>query len=216
MDFAQEQRKPAKHLVGIVVVVLLHIVLVWGLANGLVEKVRNIVHPPVKVTIEETPKQIEPPPPPPPPPQIAPPPQNIFIPTPQVEVNAPPPPPTAVVLPQSDVKPAEMARPQPAAPTAPAAPPREVSVGAVCTNAADMGEAMKDKFSKVADEEGITTGKLLAIVHIGPNGQISGVDIKNASHSALKSIATRALMTLRCKGSGVEQEARYEVTFNLE
>jgi len=215
MDFAQEQRKPAKHLVGIAAVVLLHIVLVWGLANGLVEKVRNIVHPPVKVTIEETPKQIEPPPPPPPPPQLTPPPQNIFVPTPEVQVTAPPPPSSAPVMPASDTKPAEMARPQPQAPAAPPAPPREVSVGAVCTNAADLGESMRDKFSKVADEEGITTGKLFAIVHIGANGEIRGVDIKNASHAALKTIAMRALSGLRCKGSGVEQEARYEVVFNL-
>ena len=39
MDYAQQQRNPAKHLVGIAVVILLHIALVYALVNGLARKV---------------------------------------------------------------------------------------------------------------------------------------------------------------------------------
>jgi len=217
MDFAQEQRKPAKHLVGIVAVVLLHIVLVWGLANGLVEKVRNIVHPPVKVTIEETPKQIEPPPPPPPPPQLTPPPQQIFVPTPEVQVTAPPPPSSAPQLTASDTKPAEMARPQPAPAPAPAPAPKATFTGAGCTNAKDVGQSMNDKFVKIADEEGITTGKfsVSVVVHIAATGGIGNVDVKGAPSPALKALVARALKGLRCSGSGADMDVPYTVDFNL-
>ena len=93
MDYAQQQRNPAKHLVGVTVVVLLHIALVYALLNGLGRKVVEIIKQPLETKIIE---EIKPPPPPPevqlpPPPKfVAPPPP--YIPPPEVQVNVPPPP----------------------------------------------------------------------------------------------------------------------------
>jgi peptide/nickel transport system ATP-binding protein len=41
MSFAQPEPRPAKHLARIGFVVLLHIVLIWGLMNGLVAVMRQ-------------------------------------------------------------------------------------------------------------------------------------------------------------------------------
>ena len=43
MDYAQQQRNPAKHVVGIAVVILLHIALVYALVNGLARKVVEVI-----------------------------------------------------------------------------------------------------------------------------------------------------------------------------
>ena len=38
MDFAEQQRNPGKHIVGIGVVLALHAVLAWALVNGLAQR----------------------------------------------------------------------------------------------------------------------------------------------------------------------------------
>lgn len=90
MNFAQQQRNPAKHLMGIAFVVAFHIVVVWGLMTGLAQKVVEVVKAPLETKIIQ---EVKPPPPPPPPPpapkMIAPPPP--FIPPPEIVVAAPPP-----------------------------------------------------------------------------------------------------------------------------
>ena len=84
MDYAQQQRNPTKHLVGLGVVVVFHIVLVWALVNGLARKVIEVVKGPLETKIIQ---EVKPPPPeapPPPPPKLAPPPPD-FIPPPEVD-----------------------------------------------------------------------------------------------------------------------------------
>lgn len=86
MDYAQQQRNPAKHLVGISFVVVFHIVLVWALVNGLARKVVEVVKGPLETKIIQ---EVKPPPPdapPPPPPKLAPPPPPDFIPPPEVNI----------------------------------------------------------------------------------------------------------------------------------
>ena len=96
MDYAQQQRHPGKHLIGLSLVVALHValgaLLVWGLSRKVVE----VVQAPVQATIIEPAK-----PPPPPPPVIT------------TTPLAPPPAPVRI----------EAAAPQAVAPPAPAAPP---------------------------------------------------------------------------------------------
>lgn len=87
MDYARQQRRPAKHLVGLSVVVGLHLVLVWALQDGLAHKVMNIAKKPIdaKLIAEAKPKEL-PPPPPPPPPKTSkpPPPPPDYVPPPEV------------------------------------------------------------------------------------------------------------------------------------
>ncbi len=84
MDFAQEQRNPAKHLVGITVVTAAHVLAVYALANGLSHKVMEIVRGPLETKLIEEFKKPPPDQPPPPPPKLAPPPPPFI---PPVEVN---------------------------------------------------------------------------------------------------------------------------------
>ena len=68
MDFAQQQRDPTRHLIGIGAVVILHVLVVWALVSGLARKVVEVVKGPIEVkVIEEIIKK------PPPPPEVVPP-----------------------------------------------------------------------------------------------------------------------------------------------
>ena len=68
MDFAQRQRNPTRHLVGITIVVLLHVLVIYALLTGLARKAVDVIKKPLTATIIEEVK-LPPPPPPPPPPQ---------------------------------------------------------------------------------------------------------------------------------------------------
>jgi protein TonB len=83
MDYAQQQRDPAKHLLGITTVALLHVFIVYALVTGLARKVVDVIKKPIETKIVEEAK------PPPPPPTTTPPPPVAAI--------APQPPPTAHV-----------------------------------------------------------------------------------------------------------------------
>ena len=88
LDYAQQQRNPAKHLAGIAFVVIFHVALIYGLMNGLARKVVEVVKGPLETRLIEEVKKAPPPDkPPPPPPKLAPPPPP-FIPPPEVNVAA--------------------------------------------------------------------------------------------------------------------------------
>ena len=87
MDYAQQQRNPAKHLAGLSFVILFHVVLVWALVNGLARKVVEVVKGPLETKIIQ---ELRPPPPdaaPPPPPKLVPPPPPDFIPPPEINIT---------------------------------------------------------------------------------------------------------------------------------
>src|SRR5271165_3428769 len=69
MDFARQQRDPTRHMVGITVVILLHVVVIYALVTGLARKAIEVIKKPLDATIVEEIKA--PPPPPPPQPVIA-------------------------------------------------------------------------------------------------------------------------------------------------
>jgi protein TonB len=126
VDFAEQQRRPAKHLVSFGVVVLLHLLLGWAVVSGLAQRVVDVIKAPIETKIIE---EVKPPPPPPPenlppPPKFAPPPPS-FVPPPEVVVNPPPTPaPTITVQTQTPppAAPVTITPPAPPAPPAPAAP----------------------------------------------------------------------------------------------
>ena len=53
MDFAQHQRNPARHLVGVGGVILLHVVIIYALITGLARKVVEVVKGPIDVKVIE-------------------------------------------------------------------------------------------------------------------------------------------------------------------
>jgi len=127
VDFAEQQRNPGKHVVGIGIVLGLHLLLGWGLVNGLAQRLVEVIKAPIETKIIE---EVKPPPPPPPdnlppPPKFAPPPPS-FVPPPEVLVN-PPPSPAATITTTTVAPPAAPFTPAPAptqAAPAPAAPAR--------------------------------------------------------------------------------------------
>ncbi|SRR6266436_9589618 len=91
MDYAQRQRDPTKHLVGLSIVGLLHALLIYALVTGLARKVVDVIKKPIETKIVEEAKPPPPPEtPPPPPPKLAPPPPP-FIPPPEVNIAVTPP-----------------------------------------------------------------------------------------------------------------------------
>jgi len=91
LDYAEQQRAPGKHAVGIGIVLGLHLLLGWALVNGLAQRMIEVIKAPIETKIIE---EVKPPPPPPPenlppPPKFAPPPPS-FVPPPEINVNPPP------------------------------------------------------------------------------------------------------------------------------
>ena len=60
VDFAQQQRNPARHLPGITFVVVLHLVVGYALVTGLARKVVDVIKQPIETKIIE---EIKKPPP---------------------------------------------------------------------------------------------------------------------------------------------------------
>lgn len=125
MDFAQQQRNPSRHAVGIGIVLALHLLLGWALVSGLAQRMVDVIKAPIETKIIE---EVKPPPPPPPenlppPPKFAPPPPS-FVPPPEVNVNPPPTPAPTITTTQvaPPVTPVTIQPPPVAAPPAPPAP----------------------------------------------------------------------------------------------
>ncbi len=126
MDFAEQQRNPGKHAVGITIAVILHLFLGWALVNGLAQRIVEVIRSPLETKIIEEVKPPEPPPPEnlPPPPKLAPPPPS-FVPPPEVVVAPPPTPAPQITVTQVAPPPAPVfvPTPPPAPAPAPPAPP---------------------------------------------------------------------------------------------
>ena len=178
MDFAQRQRDPSRHLLGIGAVVLLHILVVWALVSGLARKVVEVVKGPIEVkVIEEVIKK--PPPPPevvPPPPKVAAPPPP-FIPPPEVNIQVPVQSQaqtiTTVTTKKPPPGPPPKTAPRPAAPPAPPAP-------AVRKNVRPVGEIVRPVFPRQAIRDGIQSGTVVAHLVIRADGSVAEVRIISA------------------------------------
>ena len=86
-DYASQQRNPGKHVVGLGLVVLLHVILFWAISSGLAKKFVKVIKGPVEAQLIEDAKPDIPPPPPPPPQKSAPPPPE-YVPPVDISVNA--------------------------------------------------------------------------------------------------------------------------------
>ncbi len=201
MDYAQQHRNPGKHVVGISIVLVLHLLLGWALVTGLAQRLVEVIKAPIETKIIEDTKPPPPPPPEnlPPPPKFAPPPPS-FVPPPEVNVNPPPtpgptitttqvaPPPTAVTV---------VPAPAPVAPPAPHVPVRtapRIDFQTACdrpeyTSAARRAEA---------------TGNTVIVYTMDTNGVINQASIEKSSgptreHKILDRLALEAVKA--CKGT---------------
>jgi len=153
-----------------VVIVAAHVLLGWGLANGLARKVVEVIAPPIQTDIIEEVQEREEPPPPPPPEFERPP---VEVPPPEVAIEIPIDTSQSTAITDVTDKPVPMAPPPPP-------PPRKVvkaKMGRNFPNSEDYYPAA----SKRLGEEGSITVK----VCVGPNGKLAGEpEIQQSSGSA--------------------------------
>lgn len=171
MDFAESQRRPGKHPVGLIIVIVLHLLLGWALLSGLARKVVEVVKAPIETKIIEEVK----PPPPPPPENLPPPPKNLppppaFVPPPEVQVAQPQAPTittTNVQPPPQEVKisPAAPAVQAPPAPPARAARPAIADINACAPKGSDY---------PLAAARANATGTTRVRFTVDANGKLAG------------------------------------------
>lgn len=201
MDFAQEQRRPGKHLVGFSVVVIMHVVLIYALVNGLARNIVEVIKAPMETKLIEEikDKPPEPPPPPPklniPPPPFIPPPEiNIQIPQssagPTITTKSSVPPPKAVVAPPAPPAPAIRRNPTPTFKVAPSYPRK----------------AIKENIE----------GSVEAHLMVNGAGEVTSVKIvKSQPRGMFDEAAIAALSQYKFAGDGTNWVGVVEIVFKL-
>ncbi len=207
MDYAQQQRQPGKHLTGITVVLIMHVLVVYALMTGLARKAIEVIKAPLETKIIEEVKKPPPPDTPPPPPpkmvQVMP----TFVPPPEVQISqavvqAP------VISNRTAVAPPVYAPPKPAVVAAPPAPP---SVGVACPNSQSVRSEIK--YPAAARKDGIQ-GDVLVEFTVAVNGEIKDVDVKSSSNRVFNSVSVNAVRQFKCNGQG--REVRVQVPFSFK
>lgn len=215
MDFAQRQRDPTRHLVGIGAVVLLHILVVWALVSGLARKVVEVVKGPIEVkVIEEVIKK--PPPPPevvPPPPKVAAPPPP-FIPPPEINIAPPPTPAPTISVVTKEAPPAPQAPVIQKVPERPAppAPPAVRSAQIACANYKEVMQSIS--YPREALREGIE-GDVVIEFTVAGNGQIKDAVIKSSTNRIFNRAAMGAVGDLRCQSGGQDIRVQAPLSFKI-
>jgi protein TonB len=195
VDYAQQQRQPGKHAVGIGIVLGMHVLLGWALVSGLAQRMVEVIKAPIETKIIE---EVKPPPPPPPenlppPPKFAPPPPS-FVPPPEVNVN-PPPTPAPSITTTTVAPPPQAVTIQPPAPPAPAAPPRQSARPAIA-NVKACAPTNEDYPRAALRAE--ATGTTKVRFSVDASGKLAGVEIVKSSgpsreHKMLDRIAVDKL-----------------------
>lgn len=175
MDFARQQRDPTRHLIGITVVILLHILVIYGLVTGLARKAVEVIKKPLTATIVE---EIKAPPPPPPPPKKieipkTPPPPQVYVPPPDVPVPTTTSEPViAAVTPTPPPAPPVIAPPAPTPPPAPVKPAVRLNVHPI--------SKVDVEFPAEARRKDIDHGDVVAQLFIDEKGNVTEVKIISA------------------------------------
>jgi protein TonB len=209
LDYAQQQRNPGKHVVGLSVVVALHVLLGLALVYGLSRTEIDVIKAPIETKIIE---EVKPPPPPPPdslppPPRTAPPPP-AFVPPPEVQVAPPPTPaPTITVQPQAPPPPAPVTIAPPPAPviaSAPPAPPPPAPRPPARTEPRlNFNACAKPEYPTAARRAG-TEGSVIVAFTMDTSGTIAEANlVKSAGPTREHRLLDRATLdaVLACKGT---------------
>jgi len=193
MNFSHE-KQPGKNFTGIAIVIILHVLVAYGIINGLGKRMITKMSEAVETKIIEEQKPPPPPdiPPPPPPPEMkAPPPP--FIPPVEVQVQQPPPQQNTIAV-ATTAKPqsTELQRTPPAPVAAPPAkgPSRTAAV-------ADFNTCAKPEYPKASlrnEETGTSTISFL----IGVDGRV--MDSKLTKSSGFRDLDKAAQLALgKCR-----------------
>jgi protein TonB len=212
MDFARQQRDPARHLIGITFVILIHALVIYALVTGLARKAIEVIKKPLSATIIEEIKAPPPPPPPPPPKRIVEPPKAVqqpYVPPPDVPVPtttsepvitsvSPTPPPEPVVI-------------APPAPPVVEAPPKP----AVRRGITPIFR-VEPVYPRDAIRAGVESGKVLARLQVDEKGLVTDVRIVDSRPPRVfDREVIRALSQWKFQPEGDRYIAEIEITFIL-
>jgi protein TonB len=204
VNYAERERNPARHLPSISMVIGLHLLLGYALVTGLARKVVEVIKAPIETKIIEEIKKPPPDTPPPPPPKLAAPPPP-FIPPPEINIQVP------VVQQAPAITVVQTTPPPVVAPPAPPAPP--VQASPVRKEFKPL-QRVNPAFPRQALQQGIT-GRVIAWVHVAPNGSVTNVEIKQSSNRLFDREVVRALSQWRFNPEPVGFIGEYEIVFNL-
>ena len=215
MDYAKQQRDPARHVVGIGFVVLFHALLIYALITGLGKQMVEVIKKPLSATVIEEIKAPPPPPPPPPPKKIIEPPkvqvQQPYVPPPDIPPPvAPSEPVIAQVAPTPPPEPVAIAPPVVEAPPAP--PPKPaIRQGVSC------GRMEKPSFPREAIKAGVQKGQVHAILTIDEKGNVADVKITQAEPARVfDRVVKETLVDWKCAADGTKYQASVEINFTLK
>jgi protein TonB len=216
MDFARQQRDPKKHLIGLICVVLLHLVIIYGLMTGLARKAVEVIKKPISATVVEEIKKPPPPPPPPPPKKIeiqkAPPIQQPYVPPPDI----PPPPqiveaPVITTTPEPPKQEYVIAPPPPPAPVVVEPPKPAFQAAAVVCPAQE-----KPSYPREAIRANVEKGEVTATLSIDAQGNVTNVEINSATPPRVfDRVVKDVLGSWKCQGQGQPIKAKAIITFRL-
>ena len=206
MDYAQQQRNPGKHVVGLSVVVALHVGLGALLVLGLSRKVIEVVKAPIETKIIE---EVKPPPPPPPerlpPPPKPPPPPPSFVPPPEVQVAPPPTPAPTITTTPVAPPPAPPVRIEPAPPVAvaPPAPPAPPAAPVRTAPKLDFNACAKPEYN-AATRRADAQGTVVVVYTMDTHGVIGEARVEKTSgmsreHKMLDRMTLEAVQA--CRGT---------------
>jgi periplasmic protein TonB len=211
MDYAQQQRNPMRHLVGLTIVVLLHVVVIYALVTGLAHKVVEVLKAPLETKIIE---EVKPPPPPeiklPPPPKLSAPPPP-FIPPPEVQIQTPP----QVQSPISTTSTAPPTHEYQAAPQTSAQPaPKPKKVTAYCANAQQTANEVG--YPVKAQRAGLESGTVTLSMVITPAGDVKDVTVLRSSNRIFSETALSIAARIKCQATGVSVDTPVEWTMEYK
>ncbi|PUE14395.1 energy transducer TonB [Limnohabitans sp. MMS-10A-160] len=190
-DYASRQRKPTKHLFGLGLVIVLHLLLFWAINSGLAQSfVKKISRPVEAILLADAPPDLVPPQPAP---KLPPPPKSLPPPTASVPV---PDVPAPLAAPAAHAIAAVSAAPQAAATPAPSAPAGKadaVRTSAV-VNSANCEKPEYPSASRRMEEEGTVSLRFL----IGVDGKVIQSEIEKSSGYKRLDEAARAGLS-RCQ-----------------
>jgi protein TonB len=212
MDYAQQQRDPTKHAIGVGFVILMHVLLIYALLNGLGRAIVEVVKKPLSATIIEELKL--PPPPPPPPkkiieqPKVAPP-VETYVPPPDIPVTTNTAPTISATTSAVPTEPHTIQAPVVVA--APPAPKPSIRRG-VTRIAGDNPE-----YPRAAIKDGVAKGRVVARLNIDEQGNVTEVTIFSAEPQRYFDRAViAALKGWKFASDGEKYVAEVELNFTLK
>jgi periplasmic protein TonB len=215
MNYAQQQRDPTRHLIGITLVVLFHVVLGYALANGLAGKILKVIKDPLDVNLIQ---EIKPPPPPPPPPKeivkpkVVQPPPPAYVPPPEVAVDVPRPVTvTTVAVPPPPAPPVVVAPPPPV--IVKEEPPAVVNVGVACPNHQEVRS--NTEYPAQAQRLNLS-GNVMVEFTVDSSGSVKNVNIVKTSNKVFNNAAINAVAKFQCIGQNREVHVRVPFEFRSE